>query len=217
MPLPLRKLSSSLVTCFAVRMSTGMSRGALVLADLPEDREAVHLGHHEVEDQRVRDLPADVLERFAAVARHTDLVPLRSQDVQELHDGGLAVLDEEQAAARPARADAGRGRGRRRRRGLRAASGPPATSEVSRTVNVDPSPRTLSTSIPAPSSSAYLAAMARPRPVPPYLRDVPSSACRNSSKIVWSWSSAMPMPLSLTATRSPRPLVPHATCTRPRP
>ena len=41
--------------------------------------------------------------------------------------------------------------------------------------------------------------MARPRPVPPYLRLVPASACWNASKISFCFSGGMPMPVSDTS------------------
>ena len=40
--------------------------------------------------------------------------------------------------------------------------------------------------------------MARPSPVPPYLRVVEPSACVNASKISCCFSRGMPMPVSLT-------------------
>src|SRR6185437_2105503 len=40
--------------------------------------------------------------------------------------------------------------------------------------------------------------MARPRPVPPYLRLVEPSACWKASKMICCFSLGMPMPVSLT-------------------
>ncbi len=58
---------------------------------------------------------------------------------------------------------------------------------------------TLASRISPPSSSASSRLMARPRPVPPYLREVPASACWKASKISRCLSGAMPMPVSSTA------------------
>ena len=50
-----------------------------------------------------------------------------------------------------------------------------------------------------PSSEDSSRLMARPRPVPPYLRLVDASACWNASKIIFCFSSGMPMPVSDTS------------------
>ena len=60
-------------------------------------------------------------------------------------------------------------------------------------------PGTLTSRISPPSSVASSRLIARPRPVPPYLRLVPASACWNASKISFCFSGAMPMPVSVTA------------------
>ncbi len=44
--------------------------------------------------------------------------------------------------------------------------------------------------------------IARPRPVPPYLRVVDASACVKALKMVANLSSGMPIPVSLTEKRS---------------
>ena len=49
------------------------------------------------------------------------------------------------------------------------------------------------------ASAASSRLMARPRPVPPYRRDVPASACWKASKMRRCFSGAMPMPVSSTA------------------
>src|SRR2546426_8913096 len=41
--------------------------------------------------------------------------------------------------------------------------------------------------------------MASPRPVPPYLRPVPASACWKASKMILCLSGAMPIPASVTS------------------
>ena len=66
-------------------------------------------------------------------------------------------------------------------------------------VNVLPWPGTLTSRISPPSSVASSRLIARPRPVPPYLRLVPASACWNASKISRCFSGAMPMPVSDTS------------------
>jgi hypothetical protein len=65
-------------------------------------------------------------------------------------------------------------------------------------VNVLPCPAPLTSRISPPSSIASSRLIARPRPVPPYLRLVPASACWNASKISFCFSGAMPMPVSVT-------------------
>ena len=62
-----------------------------------------------------------------------------------------------------------------------------------------PCPWTLASLISPPSSTASSRLMARPRPVPPYLREVPASACWKASKMSRCFSGAMPMPVSSTA------------------
>jgi hypothetical protein len=66
-------------------------------------------------------------------------------------------------------------------------------------VKVLPSPGTLESLISPPSSAASSRLIASPRPVPPYLRDVPASACWNASKMRRCFSGATPMPVSSTA------------------
>ena len=66
-------------------------------------------------------------------------------------------------------------------------------------MNVLPCPGVLSSRISPPSSVASSRLMARPRPVPPYLRLVPASACWNASKMSRCFSGAMPMPVSVTS------------------
>ena len=66
-------------------------------------------------------------------------------------------------------------------------------------MKVLPCPWTLASLISPPSSTASSRLMARPRPVPPYLREVPASACWKASKISRCFSGAMPMPVSSTA------------------
>ena len=63
-------------------------------------------------------------------------------------------------------------------------------------VKVLPLPGALRRWISPPSRLASSRLMARPRPVPPYLRLVPASACWNASKISFCFSRGMPMPVS---------------------
>ena len=65
-------------------------------------------------------------------------------------------------------------------------------------VKVLPSPGELTSLISPPSSFDSSRLIARPRPVPPYLRDVEPSACWNASKIICCLSGAIPMPVSVT-------------------
>lgn len=63
---------------------------------------------------------------------------------------------------------------------------------------VVPLPSSLDTcSVPCIKSTSRLQ-MARPRPVPPYLRVVEASACMNCSKSELSFCGGIPMPVSST-------------------
>ena len=62
-----------------------------------------------------------------------------------------------------------------------------------------PCPTVESTWISPPSMRAISREIERPRPVPPYLREVVPSACWKASKIRLSLSSGMPTPVSVTA------------------
>ena len=66
-------------------------------------------------------------------------------------------------------------------------------------MNVLPCAGALDSLISPPSSVASSRLMARPSPVPPYLRLVPASACWKASKMSFCFSGAMPIPVSLTA------------------
>ena len=59
-------------------------------------------------------------------------------------------------------------------------------------------PGALVSRISPPSSLESSRLMARPRPVPPYLRLVLPSACWNASKMICCLSVEMPMPVSVT-------------------
>ena len=67
------------------------------------------------------------------------------------------------------------------------------------TVKVEPSPSTLLTSIVPPSKCASFLVMESPRPVPPYLRVLEPSTCRNSSKMYCRAWEGIPIPVSETA------------------
>src|SRR6185436_2853911 len=73
------------------------------------------------------------------------------------------------------------------------------TSIGSRTVKHDPRSGKLSTEISPPISRQKRDTIARPRPVPPYLRVVVTSAWLKGSKILADCSSVIPTPLSVTA------------------
>jgi hypothetical protein len=66
-------------------------------------------------------------------------------------------------------------------------------------VKVLPFPGTLRSWISPPSRLASSRLIASPRPVPPYFRLVPASACWNASKMIRCFSSGMPMPVSETS------------------
>jgi hypothetical protein len=66
----------------------------VVLADLPEQIEAVHVRHPDVRDQGVENLRADQLERLrgGAGAGHR-VAPLREGFLEQQQDGALVVDD----------------------------------------------------------------------------------------------------------------------------
>ncbi len=66
-------------------------------------------------------------------------------------------------------------------------------------MNVLPWPGMLRSWISPPSKLASSRLMARPNPVPPYLRLVLASACWNASKMMRCLSRAIPMPESVTS------------------
>ena len=74
-----------------------------------------------------------------------------------------------------------------------------ATTLGNVTVNVEPAPATDSTAMSPPIIRQNSRDSARPRPVPPYLRDVCASACENASNNRASCASVMPMPVSRIA------------------
>ena len=67
------------------------------------------------------------------------------------------------------------------------------------TVNFEPLPGVLSTSMLPPMSSTMFLAMAMPRPVPWTLFVPEDSARENGSKMYLRNSSSMPMPVSVTS------------------
>ena len=64
-----------------------------------------------------------------------------------------------------------------------------------------PLPGLLTSVISPPSSLASSRLIARPSPVPPYLRLVLPSACWKASKMMCCFSPEMPMPVSVTDER----------------
>ena len=65
-------------------------------------------------------------------------------------------------------------------------------------MKVLPVPGVLTSRISPPSRRDSSRLIARPRPVPPYLREVEPSACWNASKMICCLSGEMPMPVSET-------------------
>ena len=90
-----------------------------------------------------------------------------------------------------------------------------AKARGSAKVNVLPWPTTLVTWISPPRRRARSREMDKPRPVPPYLRFVVPSACRNASKIAPNCVLAMPMPVSRTTNRHSLPSLPMSSETPP--
>ena len=68
-----------------------------------------------------------------------------------------------------------------------------------KSVKVEPMPGVLRKVSSPPSSCASSRLMARPRPVPPYLRLVEASACWKASNTIFCFSTGMPTPVSVTS------------------
>src|SRR3954469_18559503 len=81
--------------------------------------------------------------------------------------------------------------------------------------NVEPSPRTDSTSMVPPCIATSRCEIARPRPVPPFWRVELLSTCWNSSKMRFWSSGAMPGPVSRTAMSKKPSAAPAAISTEP--
>ena len=62
-----------------------------------------------------------------------------------------------------------------------------------------PTPGALRSWISPPSRFASSRLMAKPSPVPPYLRLVLASACWNASKMIFCFSAGIPTPVSETS------------------
>ena len=83
--------------------------------------------------------------------------------------------------------------------GARTSGGASVRANGTRSVNVDPSPSVVSTSMVPPISSASRRLIARPSPVPPKRRVVDESTCENGWNNRSMRSGGMPMPESRTA------------------
>ena len=122
------------------------------------------------QDARVVRIVVDDQQHAVAVA---DALPVVGDDLF-----GLRHRENRQRGACPAASLPAPARRRRRDR----AAGPVYVSGRY-SVNVLPWPGVLTSLISPPSSVASSRLIASPRPVPPYLRLVPASACWNASKI----------------------------------
>src|ERR1019366_2763040 len=77
-----------------------------------------------------------------------------------------------------------------------------ATSKTAVNQKVDPRPSWLSTPMAPPIIPTSCLQIARPSPVPPYLRVVDASAWTNGENSVATWSGRMPIPVSVMAKRT---------------
>ena len=84
----------------------------------------------------------------------------------------------------------------------RSMAGCGGTPKGSSNQNVEPAPATLWTPIRPPINSTIFREMARPRPVPPNLRDDEVSACTNGWNNFCVCSLVKPIPVSVTSKRS---------------
>ena len=192
-----------------------------VLLQLREHRPAEHVGQEDVERHRGRLVLARERERFGAAHRDEPLEAVVAREREQRARVVRIVLRDEQHGvarlevlavvrdlldARRRQHDRLEALGDRRSAAPRSSlpeAGPTyLTGRYS--VNVLPTPGIDESLISPPSRLASSRLIARPRPVPPYLRDVPASACWNASKMIFCFSGGMPMPLSVTVKRTTR-------------
>ena len=158
--------------------------------------DAVHLRHVHVEDREVegarRVEPVAAPRAGDSVSRGSH-APLRRLQREDAPVGGVVVDDQHALALqRRLRADEVAPRAVRQLGALGASDREDGTSSPC------PGP-SLSTHIVPPISSASRLLIARPRPVPPYLRVVDESACENDWNSRLMPSAYRPMPVSRTA------------------
>src|SRR5581483_9546779 len=160
----------------------------LLLAERLGHGPPVDAREEQVDEDDVRMLGTGGLQPGRAIGRGERLVAGRADDALRDVEVVRVVLDDEHTCHRQdlAPSDACSTCAARMR-----------TGSVKR--NVLPTPTVLSTQMRPPCSPTRRFEMARPRPVPPYLRVVELSACRNSSKMYASASCGMPTPVSVTA------------------
>ncbi len=165
------------------------------LADASGQVEAVHLRHVGVEQhQRERlagggRLPEGRQRRRAAVHRQRPSSPSCAAPPRGC--GGWWRCHRPRARGRPC-SSAGCAAGGR-------VTGPFARPKRAVKWKVLPWPTSLSTQMRPPIIWTSCEQIARPRPVPPYLRVVEASAWAKASKISRCFSAGMPMPVSLTS------------------
>ena len=198
-----------------------------VLLELAQHGPAEHVGQEHVERYGRRLELLCQFQRIDALGRNQNLEALLVRKVGEDLRVVHVVLDDQQDLNRPAsialRSSAtcstrlARGVGAFDDRAAQSSAALPADRPPADWTrpHISPAdtgegaalPGVLRRWISPPSSEASSRLMARPRPVPPYLRLVEASACWNASKMMRCLSSGMPMPVSATS----KAMTPHRT------
>ena len=149
---------------------------------------------------RGKGVPASLLSCMAASAgpstlgQHRFHQPPSERGLEDPPVDGVVVHDEDRHVPEM--------RHPRVRRLRRQAPAPAGRSNDTVKWNVLPLPGSLSSQMRPPSSATRFVEIARPRPVPPYLRVVEPSAWMNGLKIAACCSCGTPMPVSDTLNRS---------------
>ena len=182
--------------------------------ELAEHVPAQHVGQEDVERHGDRLVLQREVERLRAARRDQRLEAGGVRGIDQ--DAGVVgiVLDDQQGTARPAGCCGGRrGTGRR---GARAAatcgSGAAARQRLAQRraragvhgrqeerEGAADARRAAQGAARRPAACASSRLMARPRPVPPYLRLVLASACWKASNTIFCFSTGMPTPVSVTS------------------
>ena len=165
--------------------------------DRRQHRPPVHFRHQHVEEDQVgADSPREGKPLHAVRRGERPQVGRGRADEarQEVAHRRVVVDHQNDAAGRPPRRLRFRSRARQPRQA--APLSRPTTAGRRRT-NVEPSPARLETETVPPIISQNRLLIASPRPVPPYLRVVETSACVNGWNSLAHCSGVMPIPVSV--------------------
>ena len=159
---------------------------------------AVEDGHAEVEEDQLRAVGVDQVERLLPVVGDLHLVAHRREQRGQAVGAVGQVVDDEHALALGVAASGDGGSG--------GAAGLTSSWTGSRTVNSLPWPSpALRAQISPPCISTRLFVSDRPMPSPPWARSSAVLDCPNISKMCGICAGAMPMPVSWTMTTTAAP------------